>query len=96
MLATPSTAPLSPDNGSTHSAARKLCWSYRRDDEVVECQLGLTSDHCSYELRIQPPWNPVGATIELFDDAISAFQRHATIERILISEGWSLDRFEPH
>jgi hypothetical protein len=31
---------------------------------------------------------------ESFDDARSAFERHAAIERILINEGWSLESFE--
>lgn len=58
------------------------------------CELGLTGDDSAYQLRIDPPWNPTGATTELFDDALSAFQRHAMIERILVKEGWSLDSFE--
>ena len=71
-----------------------LRWTFRRDDESVVCELGLTSDSSAYELRVLPLCNPDGATTELFDDALSALQRHGTIERILISEGWSLDRFE--
>jgi hypothetical protein len=39
-------------------------------------------------------WNPVAATTELFHDAMSAFQRHTAIERLLVREGWSLERFE--
>jgi hypothetical protein len=30
----------------------------------------------------------------VFRDAMSAFQRHGAIERILIDQGWSLERFE--
>ena len=71
-----------------------LRWTFRRDDESVVCELGLTSDSSAYELRVLPPCNPAGATTELFDDALSALQRHGAIERILITEGWSLDRFE--
>jgi hypothetical protein len=68
--------------------------TFHRDDESVISELGLTSDSSAYELRVLPLWNPAGATTELFDDAVSAFQRHGTIERTLITEGWSLDRFE--
>lgn len=74
--------------------ARRLRWTFRRDDETVICDLGLTPDESAYELRVQPPWNPTGTTVEVFDDAVSAFQRHGVIERILINEGWSLERFE--
>jgi len=71
-----------------------LRWTFSRDDERVICELGLARDASAYELRVLPLWNPTAATTELFDDALSAFRRHATIERALINEGWSLDRFE--
>ena len=71
-----------------------LRWTFRRGDERVVCELGLTSDSSAYELRVLPLSNPAGATTERFDDALSAFQRHGTIERNLITQGWSLDRFE--
>jgi hypothetical protein len=71
-----------------------LRWTFRRDDESVVCELGLTGDSSAYELCVLPLGNPADATTELFDDAQSAFQRCGTIERILITEGWSLERFE--
>jgi hypothetical protein len=71
-----------------------LRWTFRRHDEMVVCELGLTSDAAAYELRIQPPWNPSGTTTETFDDAVSAFRRHGMIERILVNEGWSLESFQ--
>jgi hypothetical protein len=73
---------------------RVLRWTFRRDDDAVVCELGLNADDSAYELRINPPWNPTGTTSEQFDDATSAFQRHAAIERTLVSDGWSLEGFE--
>ena len=73
---------------------RTLRWAFRRDQEVVTCELSLSPDHREYELRIEAPWNPAGTTAESFDDARSAFERHAAVERILINEGWSLESFE--
>jgi hypothetical protein len=75
-------------------AVRILRWTFRRDDESVVCELGLNSDDSAYELRLNPPWNQAGSTTELFDDATSAFQRHAAIERILVDAGWMLEAFE--
>jgi hypothetical protein len=69
-------------------------WTFHREDATVVCELGSTGDGSAYELRIDPPWNPAGLTTEVFDDAMSAFERHGAIERILIDEGWSLERFE--
>ncbi len=49
---------------------RILRWTFRRDGETLDCELGLTGD------------------------AMSAFQRHAMIERVLIHDGWWLESFE--
>ena len=73
---------------------RVLRWTFRREQEAVVCELGLNSDDSAYELRLNPPWNLHGTTIETFDDAMQAFQRHAAIERVLIDEGWMLEGFE--
>jgi len=58
------------------------------------CELGLNADHSAYELRVNPPWNAAAAAVEQFDDAMAALQRHAAIERMLVSEGWLLEGFE--
>jgi hypothetical protein len=73
---------------------RVLLWTFRRQHETVICQLGLNGDHSAYELRLNPPWDLQGSTIEVFEDAMPAFQRHAAIERVLIDEGWLLEEFE--
>jgi hypothetical protein len=39
-------------------------------------------------------WNPTHRATERFDDALTAFQRHAMIERMLLDAGWVLDAFE--
>jgi len=83
-----------PTFAHTETCVRVMRWTFRRDDETVVCELGLNGDESAYELRIAPPWNPLGATTELFDDAMSAFQRHAAIERSLVLDGWSLESFD--
>jgi hypothetical protein len=75
-------------------ASRVLRWTFRRREVVIVFQLGLTGDHSAYELRIDPPWNPLGVTTEVFDDAMSAFHRHAAIEQMLVTDGWMLEEFE--
>jgi hypothetical protein len=82
----------------THAAVdrhvRVLRWTFSRRAQTLLCELGLTADEAAYQLRIEPPWNPLGVGVECFDDAMSAFQRHATIERALLDEGWTLESFE--
>jgi hypothetical protein len=78
----------------TDRTSRVMRWTFSKNDETLVCELGLNRDDSAYELRIDPPWNPTGLITEVFDDAMSAFQRHGAIERLLIDEGWSLERFE--
>jgi|SRR5262252_2438607 len=86
-----------PVDGSRRNYAhiRVLRWTFRRDrDEAVVCELALTGEDREYELRAPAEWNPTGRSVERFDDALTAFQRHAMIERQLLDEGWELDTFE--
>jgi len=69
-------------------------WTFTRGDEVAVCELGLNRDETGYELRIDPPWSPLAISSEHFDDAMSAFQRQTELEKILISDGWSLEAFD--
>jgi len=73
---------------------RVLRWKFRRRNETLVCELGLTGTDSAYELRIDPPWDPAGTTTEVFDDAMAVFARHAMIERVLIEGGWFLEGFE--
>jgi hypothetical protein len=81
-------------SGVRYPHVRILRWTFRRDAESVVCELALTGEDREYELRVPAAWNPTGRPIERFDDALTAFQRHAMIERQLLDEGWLLDGFE--
>ena len=93
---TPSETPAPPIDRSrrNYRHIRVLRWTFRRDDEAVVCELALTGEDREYELRAPADWNPTGASVERFDDALTAFQRHAMIERMLLDAGWQLDGFE--
>jgi hypothetical protein len=74
---------------------RVLRWTFRRDgDEVVVCELALTGEDREYELRVPPEWSPTRCAVERFDEALTAFQRHAMIERQLLDSGWVLHSFD--
>ena len=76
--------------------SRILRWTFRRadDDAAVVCELALTGQYREYELRVPSEWSPTRRSVERFDDALTAFQRHAMIERRLLDEGWLLAGFE--
>jgi hypothetical protein len=74
---------------------RVLRWNFRHHGESpVICELCLTGQDRDYELRVPSEWSPIGRSIERFDDALTAFQRHAMIERLLFDAGWVLAGFE--
>jgi hypothetical protein len=74
---------------------RVLRWNFSHDGEApVICELCLTGEDRDYELRVPRQWSPIGRSVERFDDAFAAFQRHAMIERLLLDAGWVLDTFE--
>lgn len=86
-------APVAPGSDA-YRPVRVLRWTFRRDADTVVCELALTGADREYELRVPSRWNPTGRAIERFDDALSAFQRHAMIERLLLDDGWELDHFD--
>lgn len=79
---------------ATDPSVRILRWTFRRGEHAVVCELGLNRDNSAYELRVHPARNPTGFRMEQFDDAMSALQRHAAIERVLVNDGWTLEGFE--
>jgi hypothetical protein len=92
-----SDAPFAPVDRSRRNFRhiRVLRWTFRRDgDDEVVCELALTGEDREYELRVPAEWNPTHREIERFDDALTAFQRHAMIERTLLDAGWVLAGFE--
>src|SRR3954453_18402731 len=91
---TGSPAPPVDRNRRNYRHIRILRWIFRRDEDAVICELALTGEDREYELRVPSDWNPTGMSVERFDDALTAFQRHAMIERILLDAGWQLDGFE--
>ena len=72
---------------------RVLQWTFRRRTEAVQWELGLSADALRYELRATPG-EADAASVEVFNDAIAAFQRQAELERRLVAEGWSLESFQ--
>ena len=63
---------------------------------AVTCPLQLTDVDAQVPRTSDPVWvsSSLTCSVELFDDAMQAFQRHAAIERVLIDEGWTLEGFE--
>jgi hypothetical protein len=71
-----------------------LRWTFRRAREAIVCELGLTERRSAYELRLNPPWHLQSITTERFDARRRHSERHASIEQMLIDEGWMLEEFE--
>jgi hypothetical protein len=78
---------------SAHRPNRTVTWTFRRDDETLLCVLGLDSNHSQYQLVTDVPWSG-RPSVERFEDVHAAIQRQVSIERLLVEEGWSLERFD--
>lgn len=83
----------SPRIATSSHAVRVLQWSFSRATEYLRCELGLDREEAVYELTIDVPW-AAQPTTERFRDVQTALQRQASVERLLLEEGWSLERFE--
>ena len=79
-----------------HRHIRVLRWTFRRADDVAICELALTGEDRGYELRAPAEWNWTGRPVERFDDALTAFQRHAMIERTLLDAAGCSTRSIPN
>lgn len=73
-----------------------LRWTYWREGDRLDCELALTDDLSAYELHLAPARLPHAPPSQLFDDAVSAFQRQATLHRWLEADGWTLAEVSSH
>jgi hypothetical protein len=86
--------PATPSHAHSDTCIRVMRWTFRRDHETIVCELGLNETRSAYQICLTPARSPLSDGPELFDDAMSAFQRHTAIERQLVGDGWSLESFE--
>lgn len=75
---------------STPSKTREfLRWQFRLRDRLLTC--GITkSDARGYSVVTVPHHNVRKGTVEIYQDFVSALQRHASIAARLRDEGWSI------
>ncbi len=90
----PADAILAPAGEASTAQGSTLRWVFRRGIELIRCELALAPDHWAYELRTEPAPRGVASASEFFEDVWSAFNRQATIERMLLDAGWTLEQFE--
>jgi hypothetical protein len=70
-----------------HRVAPILRWIFRRNDEILTCEVDVTSGH-RYEVCVIPHWDVSQSVVERFRAPLSAFERHAEIARQLRAGGW--------
>lgn len=66
---------------------RVLRWVFRRQHDAITCEIDAAGDH-AFEVCIVPHWDVSASTIERFDAAYRAFERHAELARRLRESGW--------
>ena len=83
------------DHISTQTDTRRvLHWVYARGDDRITCELLLDVEALVYEFRTASQDRSAAPKVERFRYVGGAFEHQSRIERRLISEGWSLERFE--
>jgi hypothetical protein len=65
-----------------------LRWVFHRGADAVTCAVEASGSGASYDVCVLPHWNLSQATVEHFDVAASALQRHAEIASRLRHAGW--------
>jgi hypothetical protein len=73
--------------GSTKTA-RMLRWVFHRGTSTLTCEIDASRQH-HFDVCVIPHWDVAASSIEGFDDAVSAFERHADIARRLREAGWT-------
>jgi len=68
-------------------STRVLRWVFHRNHDAITCEIDATDDR-AFEVCIVPHWNVSASTIERFDVAYRAFERHAELARRLQDGGW--------
>ena len=66
-----------------------LRWVFGRRANAITCEVDFTADH-QYEVSVVPHWNVSAPSIERFDTAPHAMQRHAELALSLREAGWKV------
>jgi hypothetical protein len=65
-----------------------LRWVFHRGTDTLTCEIDAAGRH-HFDVCVIPHWDVAASSIEQFDDAVSAFERHAAIARRLREGGWT-------
>ena len=83
-------------NGSKEKSATEpnpvclLRWTFSKGTRSITCQLDNDPRHSSYDVCVVPHWDVSSAVVEVAQEPIGAFRRHADIARRLRAAGWLL------
>jgi hypothetical protein len=68
-----------------------LRWTFSKGARSITCQIE-NDPRGSYDVCVVPHWDVSSAVVEVEQEPIGAFRRHADIARRLRAAGWSLSR----
>ena len=81
--------------GKSPTAPDPVCllrWTFRKGGKAITCQLDSHPRDSSYDVCVVPHWDVSSSVVEVAQEPIGAFRRHADIARRLRAAGWSLSR----
>ena len=77
---------MTPQTKATNALLR---WQFRMRDRLVTCGISRSGAR-GYSVVTVPHHNVKQATIEIYNDLVSALKRHASIAEQLRENGWSI------
>lgn len=72
---------------SRPQSVRVLRWVFRRENRAMTCEIDAKGNR-AFDVCIVPHWDVSASSIERFDTAHAAFERHAELARRLGEIGW--------
>jgi hypothetical protein len=82
-------APRTAPRTTNPSPQRLLAWTFRRGAHFLTCELVNSSDH-RYAVILTPHWSGGTAVVEVVDNGVHAFHRHAALALQLRQQGWTV------
>ena len=80
--------------GDSADTVRLLRWVFRRDDQLVTCQLDRETSRPGYTLALVPHWDVRQTIVTSFEESVPAFQHHAALASELRQQGWTLASYD--
>ena len=68
---------------------------FQRGGHAMTCSVDMVGNGSAYDVCVLPHWDLSASLIARFNDAATAFERHAEISLFLRQSGWTVAQHSP-